>query len=95
MECRFGDVTVNGSFDNKSRTVRCIAPAEPADKVTLELSLYGDTFGTVGERITNQVKYDYYVPETALWMVPAMARPAPSPCARATAAPAAGCSGSR
>eukprot|EP01050_Picozoa_sp_SAG11_P000938 SAG11_NODE_35_length_22255_cov_14.517422_2_plen_6902_part_00 len=75
IECRFGPITVDGAFDPLSRTIACIAPPQPPSKVTFELSLYGDGFtgnSTVAERITNQVRYDYYQEENATWLVPAM-----------------------
>jgi hypothetical protein len=73
IECRFGPLTVYGAFDPLSRSIVCIAPPQPPGKVILELSLYGDGHNSVvGERITNQVRYDYYVQENSTWLVPAM-----------------------
>ena len=72
IECRFGPLTVHGAFDPLSRSIICIAPPQPTGKYILELSLYGDGHLVVGERITNQVKYDYFEPENSTWVVPGM-----------------------
>ena len=72
IECRFGPLTVHGAFDPLSRSIVCIAPPQPPGKVVFELSMYGDGHLPVGERITNQVKYDYFEPENATWLVPGM-----------------------
>jgi hypothetical protein len=84
IECRFGPITVYGHFDVLSRTVACIAPPQPAGKVIVELSFYGDTHNesystigedshhSIGERITNQVRYDYFEQENSTWLVPGM-----------------------
>jgi hypothetical protein len=72
IECRFGPLTVHGAFDPLSRSIVCIAPPQAPGKVVFELSMYGDGHLVVGERITNQVKYDYFEPENSTWVVPGM-----------------------
>ena len=82
IECRFGPLTVFGHFDPLSRSIVCIAPPQPAGKVIVELSLYGDGHRNqmgdlggkevIGERVTNQVRYDYFEVENSTWLVPAM-----------------------